>query len=205
MQNIYKLADFSDRPGRATVSQTADEALLTAIAAGDKSAMQVLFERHRVRVYRFVLRIVRNPSEAEDIVSDVFLQVWRQAGMFRCQSQVSTWLLVIGRNMALNVLKHRPEPLMEESAAVKLVDPAEDPEGATQTKDRSRFLRRCLMRLPAIERAAIDLVYYHQKSISEISEILGAPEGTIKSRLFTARKRLAAYLRATGIESVGAC
>jgi RNA polymerase sigma-70 factor, ECF subfamily len=63
--------------------------------------MQILFARHNVRVFRFVLRFVADKSAAEDIVSEVFLDVWRQAGRFQGRSQVTTWLLAIARNKAV--------------------------------------------------------------------------------------------------------
>lgn len=204
MQNIYRLSDFSPRH-RGSVSPTEDEVLLTSIAGGDKAAMRALFERHRVRIYRFVLRIVRDRCEAEEVVSEVFFQVWRRAGMFRGQSQVSTWLLAIARNIALSALRRQPKEIMDDAVAMSIIDPAGDPENTAQVKDRSKLLQLCLARLPPRERAAIDLVYYHHKSISEISQICGAPEGTIKSRLFTARKRLSVLLRANGVESSRAC
>jgi DNA-directed RNA polymerase specialized sigma24 family protein len=72
-----------------------DEALIGRIAAGDRRAMQLLFARHHVRVYRFVLRLVRDEGLAEDLISEVFLDVWRQAGRFEGRSAVGTWLLAI--------------------------------------------------------------------------------------------------------------
>ena len=74
---------------------TSDEVLIARIAGGDRLAMQVLFARHQVRVYRFVLRLVRNEATAEDLISEVFLDVWRQAGKFEGRSAVSTWMLGI--------------------------------------------------------------------------------------------------------------
>jgi len=87
---------------------TSDEALIGRIAAGDKLAMHLLFARHHVRVYRFVLRLVRDESLAEDLISDVFLDVWRQASRFERRSSVGTWLLAIGRHKALSALRKRP-------------------------------------------------------------------------------------------------
>src|SRR5437588_8403515 len=83
---------------RASVQETSDNALIGLIAEGDKRAMQVLYARHNVRVYRFILRFTSNPSMAEDLVSEVFLDVWRQAERFESKSQVSTWLLAIVRS-----------------------------------------------------------------------------------------------------------
>ena len=74
---------------------TSDEALIARIASADRLAMQVLFARHHARIYRFVLRLVRDQSKAEDLISEVFLDVWRQADRFEGRSAVSTWLLAI--------------------------------------------------------------------------------------------------------------
>src|SRR6476646_5684764 len=79
------------------MQSTSDEVLIGRIANGDRLAMQVLFARHHLRVYRFVLRLVRAESVAEDLISEVFLDVWRQAGRFEGRSAVSTWLLAIAR------------------------------------------------------------------------------------------------------------
>jgi RNA polymerase sigma-70 factor, ECF subfamily len=84
---------------------TSDAALIRSIAVGNKDAMRILFTRHRVRIYRFVLRFVADGSTAEDLVSEVFLDVWRQAPDFRGRSQVGTWLLAIARNKALSTLR----------------------------------------------------------------------------------------------------
>src|SRR6188474_2802095 len=96
---------------------TSDEALIGRIAAGDKLAMQVLFARHHVRVYRFVLRLVGEPSRAEDLISEVFLDVWRQADRFEARSQVSTWLLAIARYKALSALRKRPDEELDDETA----------------------------------------------------------------------------------------
>ncbi len=96
---------------------TSDEVLIGRIATGDRLAMQVLFARHHVRVYRFVLRLVGNRAVAEDLISDVFLDVWRQAGKFEGRSAVSTWLLAIARFKALSVLRRKTEEGLDEEAA----------------------------------------------------------------------------------------
>src|SRR3979490_145422 len=96
---------------------TSDEVLIARIAGGDRLAMQVLFARHHVRVYRFVLRLVRNEATAEDLISDVFLDVWRQAGKFEGRSQVSTWMLSIARFKALSAPRPRTEAEPNEETA----------------------------------------------------------------------------------------
>ena len=96
---------------------TSDEVLIGRIAKGDRLAMQVLFARHHVRVYRFVLRLVGNQSVAEDLISEVFLDVWRQADRFEGRSAVSTWMLAIARFKALSALRKRPDEELDEETA----------------------------------------------------------------------------------------
>jgi RNA polymerase sigma factor (sigma-70 family) len=86
-----------------------DEELITRIARGDRLAMQVLFARHNLRVFRFVVRLVKDEGIAEDMIGEVFLDVWRQAGRFEARSSVSTWLLSIARFKALSALRKRRE------------------------------------------------------------------------------------------------
>jgi RNA polymerase sigma-70 factor, ECF subfamily len=179
---------------------TSDEALIGRIATGDKVAMQVLFARHHVRVYRFVLRLVRDQTQAEDLISEVFLDVWRQAGRFEARSAVSTWLLAIARYKALSALRRRPDEELDEETAAAIEDPGDDPETALEKKDKGEILRKCLTALSPEHREIIDLVYYHEKSVEEVAEIVGIPENTVKTRMFYARKRLAELLKAAGVD-----
>ncbi|MFZ0178075.1 MAG: sigma-70 family RNA polymerase sigma factor, partial [Pseudolabrys sp.] len=97
---------------------TSDAVLISRIAGGDRLAMQVLYARHHVRVYRFVLRLVRNEATAEDLISEVFLDVWRQAGKFEGRSAAaSTWMLSIARFKALSALRRRPEEELDDETA----------------------------------------------------------------------------------------
>ena len=179
---------------------TSDEALIGRIAGGDKVAMQVLFARHHVRVYRFVLRLVRNETTAEDLISEVFLDVWRQAAKFESRSAVSTWLLAIARFKALSSLRKRSEEELDDETAAAIEDTGDDPEVAVQKKDKSEALRKCLIQLSPDHREIIDLVYYHEKSIEEVAEIIGIPENTVKTRMFYARKKLSELLEAAGVD-----
>jgi RNA polymerase sigma-70 factor, ECF subfamily len=179
---------------------TSDEALIGRIAAGDKLAMQLLFARHHVRVYRFVLRFVRDESLTEDLISEVFLDVWRQASRFERRSSVGTWLLAIGRHKALSALRGRRSESLGEEQAAAIEDPGDDPEMAVQKKDKSEILRDCLNGLSAEHREIIDLVYYHEKSVEEVAGIVGIPANTVKTRMFYARKRLSELLKAAGVD-----
>ena len=184
-----------------SVNQAAsDEVLIGRIADGDRLAMQVLFARHHVRVFRFVLRLVRNEAAAEDLISEVFLDVWRQAGKFEGRAAVSTWLLAIARFKALTALRRKPEQELDEDTAETIEDTADTPDVTLEKKDKSALIRKCLAGLSAEHREIIDLVYYHEKSVEEVAEIVGIPENTVKTRMFYARKKLAELLQAQGIE-----
>jgi RNA polymerase sigma-70 factor (ECF subfamily) len=174
-----------------------DETLIRAIARGDKHAMRNLFVRHQLRVYRFALRIVRDHSAAEDVITEVFLDVWKNAGRFEGRSTVSTWLLGIARHKALTAAaKPRPSESLDGENAMGVVDPVEGPEAAMHRKDQEALVRRCLRALSPEHAQIIDLVYYQEKSINEIAEILGIPDSTVKTRMFYARKRLAVLIEA---------
>ena len=162
--------------------------------------MQVLFARHHVRVYRFVLRLVRNEATAEDLISEVFLDIWRQAGKFEGRAAVSTWMLSIARFKALSTLRKRPEEELDAETAERIEDHADDPETTLAKKDKGAALRQCLSALSAEHREIIDLVYYHEKSVVEVAGIVGIPEATVKTRMFYARKKLSELLKEQGID-----
>ena len=184
----------------AAMQTTSDEALIERIAAGDKLAMQVLFARHQVRVYRFVLRLVRDQSVAEELVGEVFLDVWRQAGRFEARSTASTWLLAIARYKALSALRRRTDQELDDDKAATIEDPGDSPEVAVLKQNKGDVLRQCLTALTPEHREIIDLVYYHEKSVEEVAQIVGIGENTVKTRMFYARKRLSELLKAAGID-----
>ncbi len=128
--------------GQAAAMQAADAALIDRMAAGDKLAMQVFYARHNLKVYRFVLRIVANPSIAEDVANEVFLDVWRQAAQFEGRAAASTWLLAIARFKAYSAVRRRPDEELDEDMAAAIEYTADDPEKALQKRARSEILRR---------------------------------------------------------------
>jgi len=178
-----------------------DEALIGAIAAGDRRAMQALYARHNVRIYRFVLRLTNDSSLAEDIVSEVFIDVWRGAEGFKVKSRVSTWMLAIARHKTLSALRRRSDEQLDEDAAAAIADPADDAETTANNRDRSAIVQQCLSQLSALHREVLDLVYYHEKSVDEVAEIVGAPVNTVKTRMFYARKRMQTLLEAAGLDA----
>jgi RNA polymerase sigma-70 factor (ECF subfamily) len=181
---------------RAVQGTTSEETIIKRIADGDRLAMRALFARHRVPLYRFVLRMVRDPALSEDILSDVFLDVWRQAQRFEARSAVATWLLGIARFKALSALRRRTDADLDDEMLSTIVDSADDPELVLQKKHRAELLRRAVASLSPEQGEIIDLVYYHEKSVSEVAGIVGIPESTVKTRMFYARKRLAELVTA---------
>jgi len=189
-----------DETGALAMQTIADEVLIAKIAKGDRSAMAALFTRYRVRVFKFVLRMVRNEAIAEELNSDVFLDVWRQAGTFEGRSAVSTWIFSIARFKALNALQRRGEEELDDDKADAIEDDSDDPETVLAKKDKAAVLRQCLVELSAEHREIVNLVYYQHKSVEEVSGIVGIPEATVKTRMFYARKRLSELLAERGIE-----
>lgn len=175
----------------ATLKTSSDEMLIRRIAAGDQLAMRTLFAQHRVALYRWLLRLVGDETLAEDLLNEVFLDVWRTAASFEARSSVSTWLLAIARHKALSARRRRSDAELDEDTAATLVDPADDPELVLQKKNRAELLRQALGRLSPEHGEVVDLIYYHGKSVKEVAQIVGVPEATVKTRMFYARRKLA--------------
>jgi len=185
--------------GPSSTKAVSDESLISQIASGDKHALRVLIARHSTRVFRFLFRIVRNEATAEDLLNEVFLDVWRHAGRFESRCQVATWILAIARNKALSSLRQRSFDELDNQLDIQ--DPGDDPETVMQKASRGAMLQECLGQLSAPHREVIDLVYYHEQSIDEVATIIGAPPNTVKSRLFYARKQLAELMSKRGVEA----
>ncbi len=185
-----------DRRGRRDDGVAASDAvLMQRIAGADRSAMQVLFSRYHLAVFRFVLQRVQNRTLAEDVTSEVFLDVWRHAGRFDGRSAVSTWILALARHKTV-ASGPQPRPRLAADAA------ARDPGPPPQARDRHAVLRQCMRRLPAEHREVIDLVYCQEQSVDAVAAILGIPRSIAKTRVFYARRRLADELKKAGMEWV---
>jgi RNA polymerase sigma-70 factor, ECF subfamily len=203
MQNVVAI-NSAARQSIVAAQATSDEMLLESISDGNRTAMHILYSRHNVRVYRFILRIVRDTTMAEDLVSQVFLDVWRTARQFEGRSQVSTWLLSIARFKALTSLRQRRFEDIDQEDVREIADEADTPEVSLERATTSEILRACVAKLSPAHREIINLVYYHEKSVEEVGEIIGIPQSTVKTRMFYARKQLAELLRDAGINSLAA-
>jgi RNA polymerase sigma-70 factor (ECF subfamily) len=203
MQNVIAI-NAAARQGILAAQATSDEMLLEGITEGDRHAMHVLYSRHNVRVYRFILRMVRDITTAEDLVSQVFLDVWRTAGQFEGRAQVSTWLLSIARFKALTALRQRRHEDIDLDEVLEIADEADTPEASLDRRNTSAILRACVAKLSPAHREIINLVYYHEKSVEEAGDIIGIPQSTVKTRMFYARKQLADLLKGAGVENLAA-
>ncbi|HTV31181.1 MAG TPA: sigma-70 family RNA polymerase sigma factor [Xanthobacteraceae bacterium] len=199
MQYVHTVSGVPSR-WSPSVKFTSDEALIGLIAKGDKRAVQSLFARHSIHVFRFLLRMVNDEATAEDLLNEVFLEVWRNAGRFEERSRVTTWILAIARYKALAALRRRCFAQLDDERSKSIEDPADDPEIAAQKTERSALLQDCLEQLSGAHREVVDLVYYQEQSIDEVAHIIGVSAGTVKTRVFYARKRIAELMAERGID-----
>ena len=182
-------------------SHAEERALLKAIAAGDEKALERLFASAQARIFRFLMRIVKNQAIAEELLNEVFLSVWQHARRYEGRSEPMTWILSIAHNKAVSALRKRTEVVgIDDEVASDL--PAEDdlPDVVAQKHDKSAQMRACMAELSVDHRTILDLVYYQEQSVAETAQILDIPESTVKTRMFYARKKLSELLLARNID-----
>jgi RNA polymerase sigma-70 factor, ECF subfamily len=170
-------------------------ALLKRVAQQDEPAFRRLYESASRRVYAFVLHRLRDPAAAAEIVSDTFYEVWRRPGAFRGDAKFTTWLLGIARHKLLSRLQggaSRRESLHEDIDEHLELPDGDAPEGFQAVAERQRRdgVAACLDKLPDAQRECLHLVFYEGLSLAEIATLQGAPEGTVKTRLFHARAKI---------------
>ena len=162
--------------------------LLKRIAAGDENALMQLHRDFGKRIFSFALNRIHNESVAEEIVSDTLYEVWRKASTFRGDSQPSTWILGIARYKILTHIRNKL-PDSEELDETMIDDGLTGFEHTLQLQAREH-VQGCLDKINDLQRECVILVFYDGYSLAEIAEMQGCPEGTVKTRLFHARKGL---------------
>lgn len=178
----------------ASPATLSDEALVAAVGRQEESALGALYDRYGATCYRLALRIVRDPSLAEDVVQEAFVDLWRSARKFEAaRGRGRTWILVITHRRAVDLVRReerrRVEPLNGFDAA--------GDEGAdvlVEGKGEQARVQNALQLLSADQRRTLELAYYGGLTQSELAERLGEPLGTIKSRMFNGLERLCAIL-----------
>lgn len=164
------------------------------IAAGDSEALSELYDRFCGMLLGLAIKILGSRSDAEDILQEVFVQVWRQADRYqRSRSSVSTWLVLITRSRSIDRLRSRGVKLRTANAAqrenTRLHTSSEGP-GSVLKGERRKRLAQGLASLPEEQRQALDMAYYQGMTQREIAEATGTPLGTVKTRTLLALKKL---------------
>ena len=188
------------------------EMLLTRrVAAGDAAAFEVLFCQYQEAISGHILRIVRDSSAADDLLQEVFLRVWNRADQWRGQGAFKAWLFRIATNLAFNHLRSKkrrkeqpldvPVDLEDENEALPapgwtIDNAALGPDVELEQTEQQRLLRGLIADLPDEKRDVFLMVHDAEMELREVAERLEIPEGTVKSRLHHARKRIAAEWQA---------
>jgi RNA polymerase sigma-70 factor (ECF subfamily) len=158
-----------------------DLAIVTGLKAGDQTAMAELYDRFSSIVYAVALRVLGDTGAAEDVLQDVFLQLWRNPGAFdAARGSLAGWLAVIARNRAIDALrKRRPETDIEDV----IISVAPDLASEAERQRAAEKIRGVLGAMPTAQRSAIEMAYFEGMSHSEIAAKTGEPLGTIKTRI----------------------
>ncbi len=179
----------------AMVNKAAEDvALLTGIEQGDTQAMASLFDRYSGTVYSVALRVLKDTGQAEDVMQDIFIQIWKKPGAFVSgRGSLGAWLVVVARNRAIDALRRRrPTDSVEDVVLASSTDLAAEAERNTLMEK----VRIHLGQLPPEQRKSVEMAYFEGLSHSEIAEKTGDPLGTVKTRirlaLITLRKAMQA-------------
>lgn len=172
---------------------------IAEIAAGDRGAFEALFRAYERRLFRFFARLLRDEEAAAELTTDVMVEVWKGAGRFRGTAKPSTWIFGIAHHKAMDALRRRRFPQADLEEAAMVADPAPDPEARAVGGSLQERLRRALVALSPSHREVVELAFFQGLAGPEIAAILGCPLGTVKTRLFYARKQLAPVLTAAGL------
>ncbi|MFC2990601.1 MULTISPECIES: RNA polymerase sigma factor [Halomonas] len=176
-----------------------DGALLAAMAHRNMDALESFYRRHQQRVYRFLMSRLNDPFVANDLLNDTMLEAWRAAGGFRGQSRATSWLLGIAHHKVLDYWRQQGRRSFEEIDD-NLADetPAADIEAAIEAANDQSHLNECLSRLKPEHREVLHLAFFEELDYQDIGRILGIPEGTVKSRMFHAKKSIKRELTRVG-------
>lgn len=182
------------------IDDVSDDELLTRVAKRDRDALTQLYRRYYSQLLRFLQRLTGDLESAQEAVNDVMLVVWERASAFGGRSKVSTWIMGIAYRKALKSSKRLNNWRYRFKAAdwVEVVEPVAHAGEHTSDQVLKDLLYRAILRLPAKQRAVVELTYYFGYSYEEIAEIVECPENTVKTRMFHARERLREILPQLG-------
>lgn len=181
-------------PVTATVQPVPDSALIENMRTGDEAALSTLYDRYSAMLFGMLVRILRDQQAAEEVLQDLFLQLWRNAAQFdAARGSLPAWLMVIGRNRAISRLRgRRDREVLEENEgdyANTFVSSQNIEEEAVRAQ-LARNISAALGQLPTEQRQAVELAYFEGMTQSEIANKTGIPLGTVKTRVRTAMQTL---------------
>jgi RNA polymerase sigma-70 factor (ECF subfamily) len=186
--------------GQDAAGGASDEVLVAAVADGDEAALAELYRRHAAGVFAVAARILRHSEQAEDVVQDLFVRLWDHPGQFdAARGSLRSFLLLQARTRSLDVLRAEGARKRREHAdgvADLTVDVAGDPEGETLAGAAVGEVRAAISVLTPTEREAIELAFFGGLTYREVAQVLGAPEGTVKSRIRLGLQRMRRTLSA---------
>lgn len=174
--------------------------LIPRIAGGDKDALAALYRALEKPVFRFIRSRLNDPFESADILHDVFMDVWRSAGRFEGRSKVQTWIMGIAYRKVIDLHRKRGRVDVTDDMP-DTVDDAADTEACVAAGEEAEHVRHCLGTLKDEHRSAIALAFYDDMTYGEIAEATGVPEGTVKTRVFHAKKLLLRCLEGFGLSA----
>ena len=178
----------------ASLQHAPDSALIEKMIAGDESALSTIYDRYSAMLFGMLMRILNDRGAAEEVLQDLFLLLWRNAGQFDAnRGSLPAWLMVIGRNRAISRLRGRRgnEVLEEKQGDYANTFPSEQNiEEEAVRAELARSLAAALAKLPAEQRNAVELAYFEGMTQSEIAARTGSPLGTVKTRIRTAMQSL---------------
>jgi RNA polymerase sigma factor (sigma-70 family) len=170
-------------------SNTAELALLEKVKRGDRTAFEALYRIYHPRLTRFLMRLVRRPQLVEEALNDTLMVVWQRPDSFHGGSKLSTWIFAIAYRKAMKALGRFDDPREDLEASERASDD-QGPEDDTAAFRRRDLLAHAMDELSPAHRAVVDLTYYHELDYNEIARILDCPVGTVKTRMFHARRQL---------------
>lgn len=170
--------------------------LLKRISSGDEKAFRQLYDLTHRKVFFYLYRLVRRKQMVEDILVETYTEVWKNASKFKGRSRVCTWMIGIARNLAMNELKKLKghEDIDEFENQLQASPPEEG------SLDRKRLIKKALVNLSLKHREVLDLVFFHDLTYKEVSEILDIPTNTVKTRVFYAKESLKQFLNQIGVK-----
>jgi RNA polymerase sigma-70 factor (ECF subfamily) len=171
-------------------------------ASGRERAFALLLPRYERKVFRLCCALLRNPTQAQDAAQESLVRIWKALPGYDGRASLSSWIYTITRNRCLTAIERRRAHAALSDSELDLESQAAEvalgPE--SESEERSAQLRELIDLLPERARRTLVLFYFEQRSISEVAQQLGCPEGTVKTHLFRARAALAALLKQRGLD-----